>query len=160
MVFHRSDQDGVYIIHHILKNSASKILKYVFDSIIDWNEVNLHLSISLDSYSYLHLCVFTMYYTERVDGSSTFVDSKMAEHPKAIEWIDLLLNWEEITRVWDLNTTDRLGATPLHYIATIPNSSEMLHKFILNGGDLSILDKERNSVIHYAIKYKNVRKLG
>lgn len=97
-----------------------------------------------------------MYYTERVDGNNTYVNSKLAEHPRAIEWIKLLLEWEEIIRVWDLNTIDRLGATPLHYIATIPNSSEMLHEFIINGGDLSILDKERNSVIHYAIKYKNV----
>ena len=99
-----------------------------------------------------------MYYTERNGIKSYYENPDLISHSKAIEWIKLLLNSEEIMKVWDINMIDRLGATSLHYLSTIPGSSEILHDFISVGGDLSILDRERNAIIHYAIKHKNVRK--
>lgn len=71
VAFHRSDSDRVFIIHHILSNSAIEILKYVIHNMTDWDEVNLQHSLEIETYNYLHLCAFALYYDENVEEANT-----------------------------------------------------------------------------------------
>jgi len=71
VTFHRCDSDRMYIIHHILSNSATNILKYVIKNITSWEDVNLQISYSCSSYTYLHLCAFTMFYDDQVEEAKT-----------------------------------------------------------------------------------------
>lgn len=126
----------------------------MLDSITDWTEVNLQLSMILDSYTLLHLCAFTMYYDDTGDENSMcdFVNFT----PKSHECIKLLLSNREVVKSINFNERDRLGATVLHYLAMIPNSLDVFETVVGFGGDICVKDKELNSVVHYAIKHKNV----
>lgn len=157
VAFHRSDNEKVYIIHHILKNSAYNILRYVIQNITEWDEVNLQYSLELDSYSYLHLCVFTMFYDEQVeDHKTTEADEALTGNQKPMNCLKLILNTPQILEHLDINAKDRLGVTALHYLATIDNSIEVFKLMVSKGADVTVKDKENNTVIHYAIKHKNV----
>lgn len=68
----------------------------------------------------------------------------------------LILKTPQILEHLDINAKDRLGATALHYLATIDNSIEVFKLMISKGADVTVKDKENNTVIHYAIKHKNV----
>jgi ankyrin repeat protein len=59
----------------------------------------------------------------------------------------------------DINEKDRLGATVLHYLATVttPDIPGIFEKLVSKGGNVTIKDKEQSSIIHYAIRHKNVR---
>lgn len=84
IVFNKSDGNKMYIIHHILRNSAVNILKFVIDNMRDWSVVHFNSSLYLSSYSWLHLSAFTMNYhlTEPQENE----ESKEAEsRPKAFE---------------------------------------------------------------------------
>jgi hypothetical protein len=58
-----------------------------------------------------------------------------------------------------VNAKDRLGATSLHYLARVhgQDSLNLFQRLVVEkGANFMLIDKEMNSVIHYAIKYKNV----
>lgn len=158
-VFHKSLKSDLYPIHEIVRNTASGILKYVIDNMKDWSEINFTLSAELETYTYLHLWVFTMFYDEQIEEvKTTEGDAITMGIIKAYECFELLVNTPQIFEQININGKDRLGATALHYLATVDSSStvEMLQFLVSKGADLEIKDREKNNVIHYAIRHKNV----
>ena len=130
------------------------------DKVELWDNIILQLSSELDTYSYLHLCAFTMYYdSENIEEAKTN-EGEANQQPdnKSVKCMDLILNTPYLFDNLDLNYQDRLGATVLHYLATIPGSEafKMFEFLISKGSDFTLQDREKNSVIHYAIRSKNV----
>lgn len=156
VAFHRCDSDRIYIIHHILMNAAADIFKYVVDNIINWEDVNLHHSLYLESYSYLHLCAFTMFYDAPIEEAKTTSEFNQVSNHKSIKCMKILLTTPYIFHHIDVDAKDRLGAAPLHYLAGVHNALELFTTLIEMGADLTSKDKEFRYPIHYAIKYKNV----
>ena len=100
-----------------------------------------------------------MFYDEQIEEiKTTEGDAVTMGITKPYECFQLLVNTPQIFEHIDINAKDRLGATVSHYLATVDSSStvEMLQFLLSKGGDFTLKDKEKNSVIHYAIKHKNV----
>jgi hypothetical protein len=100
-----------------------------------------------------------MFYDEQIEEIKTAEgDTITMGIAKAYECFQLLVNTPQIFEQIDVNAKDRLGATVLHYLATVDSSStvDMLKFLVSRGADLTVKDREKNSVIHYAIKHKNV----
>ena len=60
----------------------------------------------------------------------------------------------------DLNTGDSIGRKPVHYAATIPETSKTLEMLVKNGGDLREIDKRKNTPLMLATRFgrtKNVK---
>lgn len=133
----------------------------MIDRIDSWDDVNLVHSLELETYSYLNLCAFAMYYEEQVEEAKTedLDNEQISGNKKAVKCFELLLDTPYIKNHLDVDTRDRLGATTLHYLARVPgqDSLRLFQRLVEGGANLLITDKEKHSIIHYAIKYKNVR---
>jgi len=156
VVFHRSDNDKVYLMHHILINKAHNILKYALEKVADWSTINLNYSMYLNSFSYLHLLALNLFYEDGEDGAHDSKSDSGCNH-RALKCIRLLLDTPEIMEVMSLNAKDRLGASSLHYFACIGENLEIFKELVEKGANLSIKDREGSSIIHYAIKHNSVR---
>ncbi len=65
LVFERKDEEGFYLLHHIILNSAPKMLKHSISSILNWEQVDdLILHTRFCSYRLSHLAVFGIGYSQ------------------------------------------------------------------------------------------------
>lgn len=159
VVFHRNDIEGVFIIHHIIMNSAVNILKWVIDNMTNWDDVNLQHSLEKDTYNYLHLCAFTLYYEEEEEEAKTTEGEFVSRgNQSAIECLKLIVNTPYIIDHIDLNSKDRLGCTALHYLSTCvyPGVLEITKDLVKRGANITVKDREYMTPVHYSIKHKNV----
>jgi ankyrin repeat protein len=102
-----------------------------------------------------------MYYEEQVEEAQTedLDNAQLSGNQKAVKCFELLLDTPYICEHFDVNAKDRLGATSLHYLARVQgqDSLNLFQRLVVEkGANFMLTDKEMNSVIHYAIKYKNV----